>query len=133
MIHAKKRGEGSTSDIYLTIAYLVLFGMLFLISYKYIGSVTFGKEFERTYIARDTALLVATLQASPGEIEYTYPVNLSQLKIKVRAMRGNVSAEETPELASTYYFPMAEGLSQGEYVFDEKIHFRKDNAGIYEK
>jgi hypothetical protein len=133
MIHAKKRGEGSTSDTYLTIAYLVLFGMLFLISYKYIGSVTFGREFERTYIARDTALLVSTLQASPGEIEYTYPTNLSALKIKVNVLKGNVSAEESPELASRYFFPMAKGLSQGEYFFDEKIHFRKDITGIYEK
>lgn len=128
---AKKRGEGSTSEIYLTIGYIMLFGMLFLISYKYIASVAFGGEFERTYLARDTALLVSAIQASPGEIRYQYPTNLSLLKIRVNVTSRNVSAEEENGFYSKYFFPGTAGLYVQGFSFSEKISFKKNITGIY--
>jgi len=132
-IRGKRQGNGSTSDTYLTRAYLLIFGLLFLMSYKYIASVALGKQFERTYIARDTALLISTMQASPGELEYTYPTNLSALKIRINISLGNVSADEGNNIASLYYFPMMNEQYLQESVFETNISLKKNSTGIYKE
>lgn len=72
----EKRAEMMWDVLYPIIQYILVAIVFFLVFHK-IGSVVSGDDLEQNYIARDTALMINTLYASPGQVIYDYPTNIS--------------------------------------------------------
>lgn len=65
--------KGMEERLYLWVFYLVLIVILTAIFLNYVNQEAKGKAFNKRYLARDVALLVNTLYASPGDISVKYP------------------------------------------------------------
>ncbi len=127
-----KKGEG-TSDLYLIIFYVICFGALFLMSIRYVGSVAFGDVFERTYIARDFALVMGMAYASPGRLEYTYPINLLEKKFEMTAGNGSVEVSGkslSKVLTSKYEYAISENITDEKVMTNRQIKIIKDENKI---
>ena len=73
----RKRGffhnkKGLEHETFFTMFDVVLAVVVFLALMDYVVDVQKQTIFERNYIARDTAILINTLSAAPGDVSYTY-------------------------------------------------------------
>ncbi|MEM0231078.1 MAG: hypothetical protein QXW00_04260 [Candidatus Woesearchaeota archaeon] len=127
-----RKGDGQTSTM-LTLFYLMMFATLLLLGIKYVYSAASGRELERTYTARDVALVMSTLQAAPSElVYYKYPANLSKNGLTVLIHKDNVTVLEESGLQSVFFFPNTLGISVEEMEFKEEIKLKKNENKILE-
>ena len=91
--------RGVEERLYLWAFYLLLIVILTAIFLSYINQEAKGEAFNKRYLARDIALLVNTLYASPGDIsvkysfeEGVYSVSIGEIdnkyKVRVNTVTG---------------------------------------------
>jgi hypothetical protein len=119
-----------TAQSFLTIGFLLIFAVLLAMSWRYVGSVALGKSFERNYLSRDCALIVAAAQIAPGNLEYEYPVNLSKVGVSVGLFQGNITSTDTKGFMSVYYYALSKGISVQNANFSDKFAISKNSTSL---
>ncbi len=89
-----KRGEAySTGELWLLIGAFLLASFAGLDLLKDTSARINGTLLEKNYIARDLAMTIEAIEASPGDITYTY--NLGTYRFYVDLSRGKISVKES--------------------------------------
>ncbi|MCX6709840.1 MAG: hypothetical protein NTV63_02690 [Candidatus Woesearchaeota archaeon] len=125
----QKKGEG-TSDFYLTMFYVICFAGMFLLSLRYTKSVTSENAFEKIYITRDLALIMGTIQASPGELKYNYPTELGQFKFTAVLGEKNSSIIDSFGAKNSYPYACQENISDEKKTFENKIAVENNGTNL---
>lgn len=65
--------KGMDIELWFNVFELVIVFVVGLVLLDTVNSEVKGTAFEKNYFARDSGLLINTIYASPGDIEYNYP------------------------------------------------------------
>jgi len=84
-----KRGSQMSWDVIFPIVQFMLTLAVFLILMKFVIDLSSGRNFEKSFYARDLALLVDTAQAAPGDLVYVYPQKIDDYEVGVK-IEGNM-------------------------------------------
>ncbi|MBI4439185.1 hypothetical protein HY640_04595 [Candidatus Woesearchaeota archaeon] len=87
---------------YHTLIQMLILGIIIILVIQLIVKLEGISLFQREYLSRDIALLMTTIYASPGDIEYTYGLP-GKFHITIRDNLVTV-AERKGESESSYYF-----------------------------
>ena len=101
----KKRGFYRKAQIehefYYILAQLLLIALVGFALFSFVDTVGQGTLYHKKYIARDLALITDTIYASPGDIHYIYPVDISEFIINFK--QDGVEVYEELELYEKMY------------------------------
>ena len=99
-----KRGEG-TGYIYYVMIGLVFAAIIILTMFDISHSLMRKDIVENVFLARDVALVIDALHATPDEVFYTYPAHLDSRVININksAVRAR-SQRERSSLTETYFY-----------------------------
>ncbi|MBW2970900.1 hypothetical protein KY320_01935, partial [Candidatus Woesearchaeota archaeon] len=72
----------------------------------FIRDINNNTIFEKNYLARDTAMVINTLYASPSPIVYNYPENISGFSIRFSSHRAQIKdkSSDMDEVAKIYWY-----------------------------
>lgn len=100
----KKRGLNKRAEvetkIYFYIAEIVLVGFVLVFLYVYVSGIANSTLLEKNYFSRDIALLMNTIHAAPGNVDYLYEGNLTGYNFIVNLEKNKVSVYEKEEDAN---------------------------------
>jgi hypothetical protein len=105
--------QGLSKKVLLILGELLIVLAIYAIIQGYITSVKENTLFERYYLSRDLAFLTQTIEASPGQVRYSYENgNLDMAKFAIEFKDGAVSIRERNQPAgSATVIPYAEDTS----------------------
>ena len=126
--------KGMDIELWFNVFELVIVFSVGLVLLDTINSEVKGTAFEKNYFARDSALLINTIYASPGDINYNYPEKTGNFIFDFK--QNKVAVYEQHELVEggVTEYPFAEDIS---YTFfynklspktpqENKIGYSKD-------
>ena len=128
---ASRKGEEGTNKqmlffIQIVIALFVLFSLV-----AYVYSLANNTIFEKVVLAKDTAFLIDTIWAAPGNVQYSYKtgnIDLKKFDIRLDGGIAKVSDASTKEKLHTqqpfstdtlHTFQAQPLISQDEIIFDK--------------
>ncbi len=83
-------------EFYYILAQLLLIVLVGFALFSFVGAISQGTLYNKNYISRDVALIIDTIYASPGDIHYVYPVDISEFIINFK--KDNVEVYEELKL-----------------------------------
>ncbi len=101
-----KRGE---ADQYFAMFQIIIAAIIVLGVYLYAKNTVESTALEKEYLARDLALILDLIYASPGDLSYTYYMDKNKLDVKIA--KGEVLISEN-------------GLKPAKYNYAENEDFR---------
>lgn len=104
-----KKAEGIETEIYYTIFEIVLVGIVVVALFAYIDSIRKDTMFEKTYLAKDLALMMDTIYAAPGNLRLSYShqkLNISEFNFNFINQKAAV-VESNIEGALELKYPFA--------------------------
>jgi|GEM_PF-3270162 hypothetical protein len=122
--------KGMDIDLWFNVFELVIVFLVGLVLLDTVNNEVKGTAFEKNYFARDSALLINTIYASPGDINYNYPDKTDNFFFDFSKNRVVVYEQNELVEGGVTEYPFAEDLN---YLFlYNKIPNRHLNI-IYKK
>lgn len=107
----KKRGirifnnkRGLEHELFFTVFEIILVAVIVFALLSFVNDVAKQTIFEKNYLARDLALLINTIYASPGEITYSYKENTNDFTFNFHDNKVEVYKDEESEQKIFYLF-----------------------------
>ncbi len=134
-----KSKAGMTHDQFFIIFDLILAGVVFTSLLFFINGIKDNSIFERNYIARDTALLLNTLYAAPGDVSYLYKEPLQgqgKSNLLLEFSQGKATLTDINKKGQPIWYPFGMNkeipLSQATFSSEDKngLLFEKSHSGI---
>ena len=110
----KKRAKFLTSkkgmdiELWFNVFELVIVFLVGLVLLDTVNSEAKGTAFEKNYLARDSALLINTIYASPGDIEYSYPYKTDNFIFDFKKNKVGVYEQHEAIEGGIIEYPFAE-------------------------
>lgn len=101
-------------ELWFNVFELVIVFSAGLVLLDTVNSEARGTAFEKNYLARDSALLINTIYASPGDIEYYYPNQTSGFIFDFKKNKVGVYEQYEATEGGAVEYPFAEDT---EYTF----------------
>ena len=95
--------KGIIHDLFFNVFELILAFIVVLALLNFVSDVAEQTIFKKNYLARDISLLVNTLYAAPGKVEYTYDEDLSELVFEFSESRISLYKEGGEEGVKIFY------------------------------
>ncbi|MFH1399601.1 MAG: hypothetical protein ABIG95_05825 [Candidatus Woesearchaeota archaeon] len=134
-----KKGDVSNETLF-TIFELIVFLFFAYIMFSFVRDIERSTLFEKNYLARDIALVIDSVYASPHKTYYAYPENVSRFQIsaKLNKVRIKEAEQEGEHVDKIYWFAddfaarliMAGIISETENIAIAKS---RNNAGDFFK
>ena len=102
--------KGMDIDLWFNVFELVIVFLAGLILLDTVNSEAKGTTFEKNYFARDSALLINTIYASPGDIEYNYPDKTDNLIFDFKQNKVGVYEQHEQVEGGVVEYPFAEDI-----------------------
>src|SRR4030042_2742413 len=100
-----KKGDATheSAQIMLWALFLAVFAFIL---FGFVNTVRSGTVFEKNYIARDLAMVVNTVYASPQDLVYVYPTNTSLFYVTIKDHKVRVTdvAMEPESVDKIYWY-----------------------------
>ena len=126
----KKRGlfisrKGMDIDLWFNVFEFVVVFLAAGVLLEFINSESENITLVKNYYARDNALLISSIYASPGNVEYLYPQNIDgyTFNFKPNVVEVHKPEEKTEGGVISYIFP-----EDSNYIFSYK-EFPQNNNG----
>lgn len=136
----KKRGALFSSkramdiDLWFNTFELLVVFIVGLALFEFVSSESAGSAFEKNYLARDNSLLISTIYASPGDINYNYPEKAEKYVFDFKQSRVEVYEDKEFVDAGVIGYPFSQDKN---YLFSSeklgpnvKITYIKTKEGI---
>ncbi len=125
-----KKGTGDTLGEYAIIIWeIMVFVVITLALLMYVRDLSEKTIFEKNFIARDTAMVVNTMYASPYTTVYLYPENTSMFTLRFNDQRVEVFDLDESEIGKIYPYADEESHQiEQELKGVETIRFNKKQA-----
>lgn len=85
-----KKGSQMNWDVIFPIFQFMLTLAIFILLMRFVVDTASHKSFEKDYYARDIALLVDSVHASPGDVVYIYPNKIKDYDLGVELKENMV-------------------------------------------
>lgn len=130
-----RRGTLAIRQMLIHLGMLALVVMIYFLLQSYVKTIENDTEFYKLFLSRDIALLIDTLYAAPGQVEYKYTVEGLDLGLFQFGLKTSSSAEATPVVkvesnGIPKYYPYAKPAQNTDsYAVSgaTSIKFSKDN------
>ena len=89
--------KSQTNEVYHVLIQVAIALAVYLTMQAYIDSVSKDTLFEKVYLSKDSGLLMDTVYASPGELNYEYKndlVGLNRFKFSFKGQKASVNEAE---------------------------------------
>ena len=102
--------KGISHEIFFNVFELVLAFIVVLALFTFVNDVAKQTIFEKNYLSRDLAILVNTVYAAPGDLEYTYNENAGKsiFIFDFKPDKIEIYGQEEKESSVHVYYPFAE-------------------------
>lgn len=139
LFHSKK---GLDIDLWFNVFELVIVVLVGYVLFDLVNSESNNTKFEKNYLARDNALLLNMIYASPGDITYNYPYSYSERsnKFVFNFKQNKIEVYEPDELieGGVVSYPFAEDKNYNlvyttlypKNIKENKITYSKDKKDI---
>lgn len=130
--------KGMDIDLWFNTFELLLVFLVGVILADMINGEANDSTFEKNYFARDNALLLNTIYASPGDITYQYPEDTKNFIVEVKPNKIDVYEHYELQEGGVMSYPFAEdkiySLSYRKLLPDKskekKLEYKKDKNAI---
>jgi len=101
-----KKGQEAEHEVIQTVIEAIMLAVFVYILFTFVSDIRGNTIFEKNYFARDLAMMVNTVYASPQDLVYVYPDNTSRfyITIKDNKVRIHESALEAEEIDKIYWY-----------------------------
>jgi len=114
----KKRGfsrqtlgkKGAEHELYYIIMELLIVVLIAVLMFGFVKNLGTNTFFEKLYMSRDLALVVNTIYAAPGDVQYTYSndkVNMIKFYFRFNLQKATIDEKEInkePSSTANYYY-----------------------------
>lgn len=111
--------KGMDIELWFNVFELVIVFVAGLVLLETVNSEVKGTAFEKNYFARDSALLINTIYASPGDIEYNYPDKTGNFIFDFKQNKVGVYEQHELVEGGVAGYPFAEDINY--YFIYKKI------------
>ena len=127
-----KQKRGASTLILFRSVELLLFGVAVLCLFFIMFNLS-ERTYEKDFIARDVALLINTIYAAPGDVEYTYDLSVFESAFDVEVKESQVFVYDPGfKGAQSYRFAEKHGVDIEEFKAESPtaMKFVKKEDGI---
>ena len=119
-------------EMFLNVFELVLATIVMLALLSFVKSVVNNSIFEKNYLSRDTAILLNTIYAAPGDVSYSYKENTGKSSFIFKFSPGRVEINDASDHKSVLDYVSGVDISskKGEGASHEKED-QKSNAPVF--
>ena len=103
--------KGMDIELWFNVFELVIVFVVGLVLLETVNSEVKGTTFEKNYFARDSALLINTIYASPGDIVYNYPDKADNFIFDFRQNKVGVYEQHEQVENKIVEYPFAEDIT----------------------
>ena len=125
--------KGMDIELWFNVFELVIVFVVGLVLLETVNSEVKGTTFEKNYFARDSALLINTIYASPGDIEYNYPDKTDNFIFDFRQNKVGVYEQHEQVEGGIVEYPFAEDLNYQFFYAKLSPKSSQENKIIYSK